>query len=250
MLDVTIERRRGYAHARVIEDAGCARCRDGMVEVVVGGVARWGRCRCRRVHDAAAVWNLAAVPASHAEARLMPAPDRGPAAIAHRSVVAWLQSLGEGAGGGIYLYGPPGTGKTWLAVAALHALTFRRAWPRPARFLEIDRFVADHKARFNRDGQDGDLPSLERLGTVDVLVLDDLNGTGSEFDRRLADDLVARRAAHDGVTIITSNRSPDELGRFFSDRLTSRLIGLCRLVAVQGPDRRRPGGRAPPGAAP
>lgn len=72
-----------------------------------------------------------------------------------------------------------------------------------------------------------------------VLVLDDLGAEKStEWSMATLFTIINRRYENIAPTIITSNLSLDELSRHIGDRITSRIVGMCRVIEFKGKDRR------------
>ena len=137
--------------------------------------------------------------------------------------------------GSVWLHGLPGCGKTHLATAA--ALKAVSAGEHVERWL-----VADLMAKVRTDamtsGSDMET-TVARLSTCDLLVLDDL---GVERTTPLALEtlyrIVDKRYDYDRRTIVTSNAAPSSVARSVGARVHSRLVGMCRVVRIDGSDWR------------
>lgn len=151
------------------------------------------------------------------------------------------------AGGSVWLHGRPGVGKSHLALAAaLEAiLAHRYQTDRPGA---ADSFIA---LRFSalelmdilrteaRDA-DNNNATLHAVCTADLLVIDDLDAPrATDFALEQWHRIADARYSNNLRTIITSNRPPKDLALQLGERVRSRLVGLCTVVAVDGPDGRR-----------
>lgn len=134
----------------------------------------------------------------------------------------------------LYLYGPTGIGKTHLAGALLkqcaaNNLTIKWVNPMYLAMELTGRFAADQKSL------------IEDLASKDVVILDDL-GLGDELKMtmKIIYMLTDRRtAAKKNGLVITSNLSIEDLAKNFrDDRIASRISGLCRVIKMDGKDRR------------
>lgn len=141
-------------------------------------------------------------------------------------------------GASVWLYGNPGVGKTHLATAAAIEAAHQDV---PAeRWL-----VADLMAVLRAQALTGEAErTVERMRTVDLLVLDDL---GVERPTPFACECLYRiidaRYEESLRTIVTSNGAPSEVAKAVGARIHSRLIGMCRVVKMDGPDARKEGAR-------
>lgn len=174
-------------------------------------------------------------------------PPRGVPERQRRAVVSSLLPDVASAPGGLYLWGGVGRGKSWQAVAVLkqrwlHA--FRSGsmmsflWWQEAVLAEAMRDAA-------RQGTVGELQGA--LLACNVLVVDDL-GTARTTEFAKEQLLLAISQRYDMVrpTIFTSNLSLGKLAERMSgdgvdetgDRIASRIAESCRVVHVQGVDRR------------
>jgi DNA replication protein DnaC len=71
-------------------------------------------------------------------------------------------------------------------------------------------------------------------------VLDDLGAhKGTEWTAEQTFRLINHRYEQHLATVVTSNLSAPELRARVGDRVTSRLVEMCRHVALKGSDRRR-----------
>lgn len=159
-------------------------------------------------------------------------PARYADAMASEPAVAqWVDAVIAGCGDGLLLVGPVGTGKTWQAYGALRELIA----------AGVHDFIASTAADLLdecRPGGDGN--ALQKAKTARVLFIDDIGAfKASEWTAETLYRLIDARWSAMLPTIITTNLAPKDLGESLGDRLSSRLAGCCRQVALKGNDRRR-----------
>lgn len=146
---------------------------------------------------------------------------------------------------GALVFGPTGTGKTTWARLVYRTLVedgIRAVW---MNFMQLqDRLRATYD-----DGYDG--PGVEQLIspllTSDALVLDDLGSPTRTMQQNkvYAEDIIKllyrvfdTRLAGQKLTIVTTNLSKQDLYAQFGEQVTSRILGLCHGVPMQGIDYR------------
>lgn len=137
----------------------------------------------------------------------------------------------------LLLYGAFGTGKTGLAVSVLKR--FIHGWREPALFVTVPELLDIIRAGYDKARPSGERDLLREAKTVPLLVLDDL---GAE---RVTDWVQERlfviiNARHDEelATIFTSNLGPDELGDHLGERITWRIVEMCDVIHLAGPNLR------------
>jgi len=87
---------------------------------------------------------------------------------------------------------------------------------------------------------------IKRYQEVDKLLLEDvgttvgMGGQESDFSLRTFLLILDYRLEHCKPTFITTNKSVDELGKSFDERVASRLREACEIIPVSGRDKRRP----------
>lgn len=129
---------------------------------------------------------------------------------------------------GLYIWGPVGTGKTVAAYTLGDSFFTDRGLIQQFReALNPERFEKTHE---------GLLRSLD----VRHPVIDDL-GSGSgytEWEMGILHEVIDRIYRCGRGVVVTSNRAPSGLSKLMGDRMTSRLIEMCRVVELKGEDRR------------
>lgn len=145
------------------------------------------------------------------------------------------------AGHGLYICGPNGVGKTHLAMAILREFGEELDGQAVLVATLLDRV----RAAFNPETKEVAAEVLDRFAAIPFLVLDDI---GAEKPTPWAQEalfrLVYQREANRDrlTTIFTSNLTTAELARFYDvsgPRITSRIEGMCGVIALAGADRRR-----------
>lgn len=155
---------------------------------------------------------------------------------------AYAQAFPDNDPHNLLFYGPPGTGKTFLCDCLAKAILDRGFTV--FYMTSASLFSALEKARFSRDPSDSDKDLRQQLYTCSLLILDDL-GTEVLTQVSASDlfEIVNQRLLHEKATVISTNLTPQELRRTYTDRLYSRICGSYRLIEFYGPDLRDPAAR-------
>jgi DNA replication protein DnaC len=155
--------------------------------------------------------------------------DHTPALIA--AALAWVVD-----GGGLLLTGEVGRGKTMIAgVAARQRL--ERA---PLMWLTAPLLFARLGSGLSSPQRD---QTLEVLSGSKTLVLDDIDKTRpTEYGAEQTFLAVDQRVEHKSPLLVTSNLAPSQLAARWPEPygapIASRLVGYCRVLKVEGVDRR------------
>jgi DNA replication protein DnaC len=131
----------------------------------------------------------------------------------------------------LFLWGRCGGGKTHLSTAVVRS--------QAEKGIRVSRqTVAEFLRNFRALDSPVEQEKISLFVRIPVLVWDDLGrGNISDFGLDVLCEITDKRLLNyrHGL-IVTSNFNPDQLvARFHDDRLVSRLIGMCRVVKVEGP---------------
>lgn len=138
-------------------------------------------------------------------------------------------------------WGKAGVGKSYVACALLRRFICQR---RKTSTERVSFEMLCLKLRSTFSGKDAsELNILSPLLTCDLLVLEDL-GTSksigvseSDFSLRTVLALIDSRIENCLPTIITTNKSVENLAASFDDRIASRLSGF-KIIKIDGADKR------------
>jgi DNA replication protein DnaC len=226
----------------------------GRIDLLENGHSAVARCRCRILHDRAALFDRAQVPARHAKSTLESFKKNEGTTAGFTKVWAWLEQYKPGTENrGLVLWGKVGRGKTHLLAAILRELVFRHGVE--TRFIEFSRLLLLLKEGYEKGVSDA--PVLAELSETPVLAIDELGkGRLSDWELRVIDDVVSRRYNAMTCTLFTTNYSPaiatgsqptnlatgielqQSLGDRVGDRVYSRLREMDTFVELGGPDYR------------
>lgn len=156
-------------------------------------------------------------------------------------------------GRGTYLYGPPGRGKSCIAVHLIRDVLYEASrsapidsvdWWRVASFWRADALMQSIRRAFEGHGTEAEDAILADHALRAVVVLDDLGAEKiSQWSAQtLASFLSHREARGLKRTIITSNLSLEDVEEAYGQwggAIASRIAGLCDVIQIKGPDRRR-----------
>lgn len=150
---------------------------------------------------------------------------------------------------GLVFVGPCGVGKTHLSVAILKALVQEQLIS--ARFIDEAEFLRRLQFSYGPDSTDTERHVLLPLMEVDLLVWDDLGtGRATEWARETIRMVLNHRYTYNKQTILTTNRSVEDqpqqapskreelLFERIGHRLFSRLMEMCEVIEIHGPDAR------------
>jgi len=143
---------------------------------------------------------------------------------------------------GMYLWGLPGVGKTHATCAFLMDRWFAG--------YKIDRCVwetllLEMRGTFGVGNKGSEIKKLDPFMWIEVLAIEDIGTTVSpgqvetDFSLRTLLVLLDHRVEHCLPTFITSNKPLEEIARSFDARIASRIMQVCKVIELTGPDRRR-----------
>ncbi len=141
---------------------------------------------------------------------------------------------------GLLFFGPPGVGKTY-AMAAL--MRHYRLKGFTVKRISYDNLCLEIRDTYNRRQSEREL--IKQYQEADKLLIEDVGttvGTGnqeSDFSLRTFLLILDHRLEHCKPTFITTNKSVEELGKSFDERVGSRLHQACILQPVAGSDKRK-----------
>jgi DNA replication protein DnaC len=142
---------------------------------------------------------------------------------------------------GLFLWGPPGVGKSYSLCAIAHWLYFL-GWD-VAR-ITYEMLALQIRDSYKPGSTQTELDVLKPLMAADKLILEDVGTTvtvgkvESDFSLRTFLVLLDSRLEHCRATYVTSNKSIEELGKSFDQRIASRLQQACKVIRLEGKDKR------------
>lgn len=167
----------------------------------------------------------------------------------HQQVIGWIHAVVAAVaanrggvpvlkhGPSLAIVGPTGTGKTHQALGAVQALLLSGV---ALRWEMVS--MADLLGKLRPRPKSSSEEEFDRFANVPLLMLDDLGtAKGSEWAEETTGRLIDHRYIHDLPTVVTSNVPPHKFSEVLGERVASRLSEMCRVVTLDGPDRRRGG---------
>jgi len=142
---------------------------------------------------------------------------------------------------GILLYGPPGTGKTHLAAATLRNIIEYKGLK--GTFCDFRNLLIELKNSFSSSESTGEI--LDSVRKAPLLVLDDVGAErNTEWAKEILGEIINYRYTQNLPTIITTNLrfdlyTDDSFSAKFDTRTESRLYDMCKILKVEGDDRRK-----------
>jgi DNA replication protein DnaC len=105
-------------------------------------------------------------------------------------------------------------------------------------FLPSVEFFMQLKASFDNK-EESESVVLNRYSTPPLLLIDDIGAEKiSDWSRQIFYTLIDRRYRDMKQTIITSNLNLTQISESIDDRISSRIIGMGKVIHLEGKDRR------------
>ena len=155
--------------------------------------------------------------------------------FAHAAAIAVAENPGK-AYNPLFIYGNSGLGKTHLSLS-IASVALERGYS--VLYDSVINFLRKiEREHFGKEHPETD--TMELLLTCDLLILDDL-GTElmTSFVHSAMYQIVNTRLITGKKTVISTNLSPDELGRRYGAPVLSRLQGEYQMLLFFGEDIRR-----------
>jgi DNA replication protein DnaC len=138
---------------------------------------------------------------------------------------------------GLFLFGPVGCGKSYTLAAIARQRIESGVWP--VALHNWERFLSGLRASYGIKAGETDRLIMQTMNAA-VLLIDDLSigGVESEFSLKTLYSILDYRIEHGLPTFFSANRTPDEIGKAYDQRIASRIKGHCQILHYDGKDRR------------
>lgn len=132
----------------------------------------------------------------------------------------------------LYITGPVGVGKTFLAISIAKHVSNNNY-----KFMLINDFLREFRKCEDAYQEERLMKDLVERRHI---ILDDLGSEKlTEWGYSILYEFLSKREYYNReALIITSNLSIVELSDKFDTRIASRIIGLCKIIPLEGQDRR------------
>ncbi len=141
---------------------------------------------------------------------------------------------------GYLLYGAPGSGKTLLGCIMLNELMLR--WCKPARFLNLSRRYFERlRDTYSEESEHygHTWRIMQELCNMPFLMLDDLGiQRNTDWELEMLYNLVDARYGDERFTIVTTNKSLEDIKDISQGRVYSRLQEMCKMIDMGKVDYR------------
>lgn len=137
---------------------------------------------------------------------------------------------------GLFLWGDFGSGKTYVAICILRRLLLAG---NDVKFCSVPELLLEIKNTFGADSQWSEKDIIDKYSNYPYLLLDDMGAEKcSPWSLQVLYLIIDRRDRFMRPTIITSNLSLDEIKNKLSDRISSRICGMCEIIKLNEKDLR------------
>lgn len=151
-------------------------------------------------------------------------------------------------GESLFLPGQCGSGKTHLAIAILkydvlhkfaNYVRTKEPYDKRFEFVSVFDLLAEVKRTYEKDACTTEYEVIAKYSNTPLLVLDDLCAERpTDYNMSVLMSIINHRYNEMIPTIITSNLGLKQMALQFSDRIASRLTGMCSVLEMNGRDRR------------
>ena len=147
--------------------------------------------------------------------------------------IGWMDNL--------FLYGNVGSGKTYAMAALLRKYVYRGY---DCRRINFDDFCVQVRSTYQPSSKQTEWELIKSLIECDMLFIDDLglrSKAETDFVYVTLYSLLNKRQEKMLPTVISSNKSIEQLEQTFDSRIASRLA-IAKQIKFEGKDRRMKGG--------
>lgn len=146
------------------------------------------------------------------------------------------------AGSFLVLGGVTGTGKSHLALAIAQQIMLRGT----AMYMDAMDLIRRVRGTWRRDSDKSEEEMLNLLGSIDLLIIDEVGvQRGTDDEQMILFDVVNRRYRDNRATILLTNLAGPAFIEFMGPRVMSRLSERAHYVSFKWDDWRRRGNVAP-----
>jgi DNA replication protein DnaC len=243
-----------------LTDPFCARCSGTGFEIVTRDGREFAQpCGCRRMATISGDDVLAScrIPPRYEHCTLETfepgSPSLSSALEKAMTFCSGYPHLADDEGLGLLFCGDNGVGKTHLAVAVLRELVSAKG--ARGQFWDFHELIREIKSSYDPETKTTELQVLEPVIETDVLLLDDLGAWKmTDWMNDTLFSILNSRYMAKRPTIITTNfqdvareqalaadplRRREFLVERIGQRLRSRLMEMCAVITINGPDRRQ-----------